>query len=150
MKKISEMTIRIEKAMLNVAFFCLIGLILTIVIFTYETLKPYDILDIPPVAAITDNTVQKGGYLIYKGYMNKKLQYPSTQDCYFIDSVQISVSTKETNRPVGEYWEDVAVYIPKILVVGDVYIYRCNITYEINPFRSVRYTWQTKPFTIVK
>lgn len=134
------------KVILVLIVFAFASNLMVIILMVY----PYDILDIPAIANIVSTTIKKGELLQYIGFMDKKVNIPSKQECYFQDGIRYNLPSRWTNRPIGLYKENVLIDIPKTLPTGTTYTYCCDITYQPNPFQSKSYSWCTIDFNYIE
>lgn len=126
--------------------FILLGLIL------FWSLQPFgtDIVEFPQGLHVQESTVVAGGNITIDAPYCKNSDTRATNVArWFQDELTYYLPAQSGNIPKGcnlDY--KTVVQIPENLPT-DIYTYNLTFTYEVNPIKTVQYTFQTNEFKVI-
>lgn len=123
---------------------------ITILIFFYWLFYPYKVMEAKSPAKVLTPIVHAGDRLVFINEACKYMPLVATTTRQIIDNVVINLPEIKGNMPVGCHkMENKNIIIPDFMDTGEAKVLITN-TYQVNPFRTVSYTYETEVFKIVK
>lgn len=110
---------------------------------------PFKILDIEGQMGVSPSVVKSGESIIITRRIEKLVDMTAQVSCKFEDGVMFTVPARLSTNIMGQISEDIVVSIPNSLPEGK-YSYICDLVFQVSPFRTINYTWQTETFEVIK
>ena len=109
---------------------------------------PYDPLTVHDVRLMND-TVKQGEVLALEVTYTKRMDLTGMGVRWFVDGISYATAPQPGRLPVGENQRIVReVVVPITLPPGEYHL-NSIITFEVNPLRSVSYSYDSPPFTVL-
>lgn len=119
----------------------------TLSLLIYWMFFPIQVMDICETKIITPK-VKPGQFFIYELKYNKHLDIPGDIDRRLVDHISIPLISHEGfRREMGKNISQVHVWIPNQVPPG-TYRLHTTISYDINPMRTVRVSYNTPQFEV--
>lgn len=142
------------KSLIYLSYLTIILALVSIWIAGYWLISPVKTIEFKQKVfpVLNENkTVQSGGYLeIEIDYCKYTNEIPRITR-HFIDSVVYTLPEVEAvAKGKGCGKDKVLIYVPKVLVPANNYVYEQTFHYKPNPLKEVSITINSEPFTISK
>lgn len=125
----------------------ILGFTLLLCLIGWWELMPARVLAPGGKLSVYVKSVEAGEDLVYSLTLCKQIELPSTLHRQLVDTVQWTLPDQQTNFPVGchEHW--LTQHIPRVFTSGK-YQLVITITYDVNPIRTISYTFKSEPFMV--
>lgn len=88
-----------------------------------------------------------GEYLTYTISYTKKMAVAPKIKFFLVDGVIFPLSEKGVSRPVGTRTNTQLLKLPDSMPSGK-YLLQIDLEYQVNPLRTIYYSWQSEQFEI--
>jgi hypothetical protein len=121
-----------------------------LVYFSYLMFFPFKVCyNFPDNYQVTKSQYRTGEILTYRVHYIKYGNYPATVIRSFVDGLQFTLPTIQTNHPMGEHsFISGTTTVPECLPPGKYY-YQATVIYKVNPFREIIRYMKSNSFNIV-
>lgn len=139
-----------EKIKHKVIVISMIFIVIMFCIFIFWWVFPYKTISISnqPYEVITP-TVKQGELMSYKIDYCKYGDYKAEVHKQFIDGIIYSIPDGNIGLPAGCGSKVVSIKVPKTLPVGS-YKLKVDVSFQVNPIRTISNSYQTEVFSVVK
>lgn len=129
--------------------FCLSILAGVGLVAAYWLYYPYQVLVLKTPIHVVTKTLKPGGLLIYEVEYCKYMNLPAQVTRQLIDTEVHFFPPVTSNLPVGCSKSRRTQELPTLLA-SDYYHLHITNTYQVNPLRTMTYSWDTEVFEVTK
>lgn len=130
------------------AHLAIFGGLWLVLLVAYWSLWPYRIItESDGTRKVLTPVVMQGGTLLFPVHSCKHYDLVETISRELLDGFIYQLPPVQSNQPTGCYSRIVAVPIPDATPPG-MYRMRITVSFQPNPIRTIRYTWDTTAFEV--